>query len=344
MVVKPIHYACTCGNLELLLLLLENGADASVQTEQGIAPVHLAAGFGHIALLEVLVENGADIYVQEQSLLRQPIHDAALGGHAPVVKWLLERGASGDAQTLEGAQPIHMGAIYGHMEVIKHLLDEGVDINVPIERSEGRMRAGMFGVYKTPAEVAAYIAHQKMLPRKRTTFKWLICHGAEVPDRFHHVKEVLASTSYDKDKYFSELIGDPARRTGLYMSLSVQDVFKMAAGQGNSALARYIIEHYGDMLIQEDYEQAFEGTVYAGHVGVVRLLRPYINDEAIIDSALRTAAQRGHQVLVAILEDNWLGDVGLSGANNSDVAERSQTEGEQPLAVVGTFFDRCHVQ
>ena len=76
-------------------------------------------------------------------------------------------------------------------------------------------------------------------------------------------------------------------------SLTVPDVFMMAAGQGNSALVQDMLDHYSLDLNSEHYSRGFVGAAVAGNVEIVRLLREYIDLNETIDRAMSAAAYQG---------------------------------------------------
>ena len=53
------------------------------------------------------------------------LHIAAERGHGPLVRYLLDVGASAQKQNLRGKSALHMAALSGHLEVLRLLLAEG---------------------------------------------------------------------------------------------------------------------------------------------------------------------------------------------------------------------------
>lgn len=56
-----LHYACSKGNAELTLLLLERGANSEIGNDTGQTPLHLAAMEGHSTSAQILVDHGANV-------------------------------------------------------------------------------------------------------------------------------------------------------------------------------------------------------------------------------------------------------------------------------------------
>ena len=87
----PLIVAAAAGRLDLVELLLANGAETAAVTFEGITALHKAAERGHLEIAQKLVDHGADIQaVSEKG--RPPIHFAVLGGHDELVGFLRQQG------------------------------------------------------------------------------------------------------------------------------------------------------------------------------------------------------------------------------------------------------------
>ena len=95
---------------------------------------------------------------------RQPLHQAAQGGHKDVVQLLLKHGAPADVYEVDGVTPLWLAAQDGHWEIVELLHAAGADLNVT-DRKWGRQ----------PIHQAASNGHTRVAQS-------LLTHGAE-PDR-----------------------------------------------------------------------------------------------------------------------------------------------------------------
>ena len=86
---KLMQHATT-GNARRVQLLIEAGADTSINTGQGDSALDIAAGKGHAGTIEVMMELGVD---PNSGIKDSPLMDAAYYGHPHVVQILLEWGA-----------------------------------------------------------------------------------------------------------------------------------------------------------------------------------------------------------------------------------------------------------
>lgn len=72
--------------------------------EVGLASIHWAADRGHVNIIELLLKNGANIDLQDVDG-QTPLHYAASCGHLNCVKFLLKKGARKDILDIEGKDP-----------------------------------------------------------------------------------------------------------------------------------------------------------------------------------------------------------------------------------------------
>jgi ankyrin repeat protein len=57
----PIHDAASEGEVELVEILIANGADVDARDVNGYTPLHIAIQEGYTDVAEVLIDNGADV-------------------------------------------------------------------------------------------------------------------------------------------------------------------------------------------------------------------------------------------------------------------------------------------
>ena len=123
-----LHVAARCINLDLIELLVSNGASVNVKDNNGVTPLHSVVYRGNIEAVELLISNGADVNIQHKSG-GTPLHCAAYGGHKEVAELLLEKGADINAIEYQGMTPLHHAAYNGQREVASLLVNKGSEIN-----------------------------------------------------------------------------------------------------------------------------------------------------------------------------------------------------------------------
>ena len=107
--VSALMHACMHGNAELTDLLLLHGARTELRNHQGETAASLAARYGRPASLGALFRADPSLVESTDGAGRTPLHWAAVSRHAPTVKYLLGRWeARVEAVDAEGNTPLHL--------------------------------------------------------------------------------------------------------------------------------------------------------------------------------------------------------------------------------------------
>ena len=128
-----LHHACTEGNVERVLQLLEYGADIAAQDSTRWTPLHNAALNGHAAVVEVLLRYGADVDAvgfEDET----PLHDAVANGHIQCASLLLQYGAEQFCKNRDGKMPKDL--VRPGDAALKQLLDFPLEHWQPIKTPE----------------------------------------------------------------------------------------------------------------------------------------------------------------------------------------------------------------
>ena len=144
--VAAIHLAVLESNIELIEILINNGADVNIAVNSSrtesrfhahlheFTPLHIAANFHFTANLNsfemagLLIANGADVN-QKSDDGQSPLHIAVRGGNDRLVELLIANGADVNAKDFEDYTPLHNAAWNGRLGVVEVLVSNGADIN-----------------------------------------------------------------------------------------------------------------------------------------------------------------------------------------------------------------------
>ena len=76
------------GNLEMVKILLQYGADVNAENSIGWSPLHMAAHQGKLEIVKFLVQNGSYVKDKLNRTPLSPLDYASLKGHEDIVKYL----------------------------------------------------------------------------------------------------------------------------------------------------------------------------------------------------------------------------------------------------------------
>uniref|UniRef100_G3UCV6 Ankyrin repeat and SAM domain-containing protein 6 n=1 Tax=Loxodonta africana TaxID=9785 RepID=G3UCV6_LOXAF len=148
--------ACDQGDTETARRLLEPGAagpaERSAESELGAEP----------AGAEATGPAGAPVPVDcSDEAGNTALQFAAAGGHEPLVRFLLRRGASVNSRNHYGWSALMQAARFGHVSVAHLLLDHGADVNAQNRLGASVLtvasRGGHLGVVKLLLEAGAFV-------------------------------------------------------------------------------------------------------------------------------------------------------------------------------------------
>ncbi len=140
----PISFAIKNGNLNLIKLLYEKGANIQFRTKLGENYLHFAAAQNKVDIAEYLIDCGIDINSTKNGGLT-PLHIAVITGSKDVVELLLNKRAGLDIKSNDHGTPLHF-AIASRNDKIADMLRKNGAKDFPGEFPEYK------GIYlgKTP--------------------------------------------------------------------------------------------------------------------------------------------------------------------------------------------------
>ncbi len=90
-----LHAASKEGNLAVVQLLLDGGAEVNKRDQSYETPLDLASGEGIFEVANLLIEHGANVNSRDK--FGSTLHKASEFGHLDVVRLLLDHGADANA-------------------------------------------------------------------------------------------------------------------------------------------------------------------------------------------------------------------------------------------------------
>lgn len=115
----PICKAAFDGHIEVVRLLIEHKANLEPPLFDAISP---RMGRGKVEIVQLLLDNGADVSAKKKWILDTPLHTAVRQGSTQVIKLLLEYGAVVGPQNEDGQTALDISIAYGDEDVSNLLL------------------------------------------------------------------------------------------------------------------------------------------------------------------------------------------------------------------------------
>jgi ankyrin repeat protein len=125
----PLYLAVLNSHKSLVEYLVAKGARVNISTtgKESWTPLHKAADLGQLDVVKLLLEKGADLEAKTQ-WGGTPLYVTAFRGQLEVAKYLVSKGADINIVTTDGWTPLTKCAELGHIQLAKFFINQGVDI------------------------------------------------------------------------------------------------------------------------------------------------------------------------------------------------------------------------
>ena len=122
---SPLHSAAFNGDLGMVQVLLDYGADVNARCECGYTPLNYYAVSGRFddpRVARLLLDHGANPNIRSRFNI-SPLRIASLKGRVDMARLLLEHGANTEVQDWQGKTPLDVASGENRDEMIKLLLE-----------------------------------------------------------------------------------------------------------------------------------------------------------------------------------------------------------------------------
>ena len=144
----PLTYAIAINDFEIVQELICSGADVNREDDAGWLPLVIAVSKGNLEILKLLLRNGANpnmINMKPCTPVEYPLAKAIEINDVEAVEILIEHGANVNFLDLLGRTPITYTFLKENTEILELLIQRGADINIvdnqgtsPITRAVGK--------------------------------------------------------------------------------------------------------------------------------------------------------------------------------------------------------------
>jgi ankyrin repeat protein len=289
-----LHLAAANGHAEVVKLLLQRGADATIVNDWGAIPLSSACAGGHLGVVQLLLEHqGLQALGMTPSTRLTPLHHAARKGREDMVKFLLSKGADANSQREDGWTPFMEASSHGHVGVARMLLE-----HMEVQDIDSRDKYGQTALFH-----AAGGGHEDMVAL-------LLSKGANAtiqPDEGWGppLEQAMAEGHVGVVRLLLEHMGsqdidtrDDEGETALFH----------AAGKGHEDMVAFLLSKGANATIKSDegVTPLMQASI-EGRVGVARLLFEHMGGQGLTTqdnegmTALHHAVSQGHDDMVSFL-------------------------------------------
>ena len=127
----PLHYASFVGNIRLIKLLIQNGADISAKTNNGFNVLHLSIMGNKVSPFFYFIEKYNMNINSKDSKENSSLHLATYFNSKKIFNYLLTNNKIEiNSKNKEGFTPLHFAVVSQNKSMIKKLLIKGVNCSI----------------------------------------------------------------------------------------------------------------------------------------------------------------------------------------------------------------------
>ena len=308
-----LHFAAFQGRTEVARVLLEHGANATLETKMGETALHKASRGEYesqeqgVSTARVLLEHGVDVNAQEKNDSWTPLHWAAFKGRLELTRVLLDHGANAKLETKEGETVLHIVS-RGEFDSKEHgvgisrlLLEHGVDVNARRKDSWTSLhRVALKGRVEVAQVLLDHGANAKLETKTGETALHFVPRG-KYDSEEHGVRfaQLLLERGVDVHAQ-SKLYGTALHSAAMYGKLNIVQLLldyganpnaenelgrtslhsvsrgKQASQEHGAAIARLLLERGVDVNAQERNNWTLlHSAVFNGRLDITQVLSTY---------------------------------------------------------------------
>ncbi|RHZ58907.1 hypothetical protein CDV55_105756 [Aspergillus turcosus] len=159
----PLFYVAWLGREDAARILLEAGADPSIQTDTGETILQRAVKGNHTSVVQLLLGVGVDVGVRDFSHGWTAVLTAAHWGADDCLRLLLKAGADVLVVDYHGRNALHLAARMGNPSTVRLLLKEGVNSSAKDNQGYDPLRYAVEGEQQGGVILGDYIGVIRIL-------------------------------------------------------------------------------------------------------------------------------------------------------------------------------------
>ena len=284
----PLIEASANGNIAVVKLLLDKGAQVDITNTEKETALMIASQNGHTDVVKLLLDKGAQVDIANTDG-STALMIASQNGHTDVVKLFLDKGAQVDIANTNGWTALMIASQNGHTDVVKLFLDKGAQVDIA----------------NTNGWTALMIASQN---GHTDVVKLLLDKGAQVDIANTNGWTALMIASQNGHTDVVKLLLDKGAQVDIANNTNGGTALTIASQNGHTDVVKMLLDKGAHINIAEtDGWTALMIASQHNHINVVKLL---LDKGAQVDivkddgqTALMIASQDGQRHIVKLLLD-----------------------------------------
>jgi ankyrin repeat protein len=346
----PLYVAAKEGNLAVVEVLLERGAETEGQGVYYTNALKAASCGGHKEIVELLLDKGADIDVElgsEGNALQTAAHE----GHGEIVTLLLNKGADISAESEEYGNALQAASCGGHKEIVTLLLDKGADSNTQRGHYGNALQAASYkgskeivivlldrganvnaqgGPWGTALQAASFNGHKEIVIV-------LLDRGANINAQGGKYGNALQAASSRGLKDTVALLLDKGANVNAQRGY-YGNALQAASYGGSKEIVIVLLDRGVDINAQGgEYGNALQAASFNGHKEIVIVLLDRganINAQGgEYSNALQAASSRGYKDIVTLLLDRGA-NINTQRGHYSNALQAASYKGSKEIVIV----------
>ncbi|KAJ0420674.1 hypothetical protein BJY00DRAFT_132266 [Aspergillus carlsbadensis] len=285
---NAVHAAAEGGQLLILQVLLENGADVHASARSSNA-LYAAAESGYHEVVQMLLDNGADVDTNFDETFGSALAVASYSGHCETVQALLQGMADVNAEGGAWGSALQAASLQGHTEIVEILLNRGGDVN-----AKG-------GGHGSALQGASHEGHLEVV-------EILLSRGADIDAKTGFLDLCTALQAAASEGHFDIAQLLVLRGAGINLQGDKGTALQCASRSGYMNIVSFLIDSGAEVNIDsEKCGTALQDACIYGHYDIVQML---LANGANVSwhggyygTALEAALSQGHTRIVQLLEN-----------------------------------------
>ncbi|NXX97580.1 RN5A ribonuclease, partial [Centropus bengalensis] len=191
-----LNTAVRNSNKQLVLDLLEKGADVNSKAESGWTPLQSAVQADNEDLVQLLLDKGACPHARKDNG-GTAFTEAAIAGNVKILELLLDHGLSIDDHDDNGFTAFMEAACYGKEEALKFLYSKGANVNLrrAVSEEKAKLLKGGATALMDACKEGHFLAVKTLVQEMGADVN--ICDNKDRNALIHALKEVCTKKRYE---------------------------------------------------------------------------------------------------------------------------------------------------